>query len=155
MQCRWCASARSSSVACSLCVLSCGAIICNTSLIYFTATLVTSVRCKSVNQQLVLHACSAFALEAARLLKQRGSDVSSAPTPPPPPPADDPEDGELPEAPALGPGPGPALGPGPGPAPEAASRKRKHSPIVWREAGKQSGMPPVNLDTFQHSTFSR
>lgn len=84
--------------------------------------------------QSVVPACSAFALEAARLLKERGSGVSPAPTPPPPPAlAEDPEDGELPEAP----GPAPGLGPGPGP--EAGSRKRKHSPIVWREAGKQSG----------------
>ena len=78
--------------------------------------------------KLLLHACSAFALEAARLLKERGSGVSPAPTQPPPAPAEDPEDGELPEAPA------------PGPAPGLASRKRKHSPIVWKDADKQPGM---------------
>lgn len=63
---------------------------------------------------------NAFALEAAQLLKQRGA-VSTAPTAAEAP--EDPEDGELPAAPPV--------------AQEQASRKRKHSPIVWQEGGKQ------------------
>ena len=97
-----------------------------------------------VHVQVVLHACSAFKLEAARLLKERGSGASPAPTPPPAAPAEDPEDGELPEAPA----PAPAPAPDPGPA----SRKRKHSPIVWKDAGKQSGM--ISLYTLNFASLT-
>ena len=64
-----------------------------------------------------------FAMEAAKLLKQK-----AALSPAPPPvidakvePADDPEDGELPEA------------------PEEANKRRKHSPIVWSAMPKHSG----------------
>ena len=72
----------------------------------------------------ILHVVhSAFALEAARYLKGRGSAVSPAPAAKAEP-AEDPEDGELPPAPA--------------PAPEPVSRKRKHSPIVWNEGGKSA-----------------
>lgn len=84
-------------------------------------------------QDFTWHACccSAFALEAARLLKEKGSDISPAPMPLAAAAAEkeeDPEDGELPAALAAA------------AVPEAANRKRKHSPIVWREGGRQSGM---------------
>lgn len=69
------------------------------------------------------YTCSAFAIEAARLLKQRGA-VSTLPVAAEAP--EDPEDGELPAAPPV--------------AQEQASKKRKHSPIVWQEGGKQPGM---------------
>ncbi len=78
--------------------------------------------------RLCLHACSAFALEAARLLKERGA-VSPAPTPKAEV-AEDPEDGELPAAPPV--------------AQEQASKKRKHSPIVWQEGGKRPGIAAIS-----------
>ena len=69
-------------------------------------------------------ACSAFALEAARLLKEKGT-VSPAPAVQPDA-AEDPEDGELPTAPAV--------------VQEQAGKKRKHSPIVWQQGGLPAGM---------------
>ena len=70
-------------------------------------------------------ACSAFALEAARLLKARGA-VSPAPAGKAQAEVEEgPEDGELPAAPAA--------------VQEQGSKKRKHSPIVWQEGGKRAG----------------
>ena len=80
--------------------------------------------------------CSAFALEAARLLKERGGAISPAPAAKAEP-AEDPEDGELPPAPA--------------PAPEPVSRKRKHSPIVWNDGGKRSGGSLMMHDEHRHT----
>ncbi len=68
--------------------------------------------------------CSAFALEAAKLLKARGA-VSPVPAAAAEA-AEDPEDGELPAPPPV--------------APEQASKKRKHPPIVWQEGGKRPGL---------------
>lgn len=64
-----------------------------------------------------------FAMEAAKLLKQK---AALSPAPPPVTDAkvelaEDPEDGELPEA------------------PEEANKRRKHSPIVWSAMAKHSG----------------
>ena len=97
-------------------------------------------------QQSIWHACccSAFALEAARLLKEKGNDASPAPTPPPA--AEDPEDGELPEAPAAA---------AAAAAPEETNRKRKHSPIVWREGGKQPGRSHLLSVTAECSAYKR
>ena len=79
----------------------------------------------SESMSLMRALCSAFALEAARLLKERGGAISPAPAPKAEPP-EDPEDGELPPAPAA--------------EPDPATKKRKHSPIVWNEGGKRSGV---------------
>lgn len=87
-----------------------------------------------------MSACSAFALEAARLLKARGA-VSPAPAGKAQAEVEEgPEDGELPAAPAA--------------VQEQGGKKRKHSPIVWQEGGKRAGRFHVLHSTLFCSTAS-